>query len=114
MKIQEAVASVQNAPGSMYTREDVISLLNKLEVPSEGGSITAKQIEDLAARIAECIEENVEGLDSDAIDHGTLEFGLNGNEIILEGVELDSREIARAASSGIEELIEDFFTSESQ
>tara|TARA_R110000868_G_scaffold158226_1_gene386213 strand:+ start:75 stop:455 length:381 start_codon:yes stop_codon:yes gene_type:complete len=109
MKIQEAVASVQNAPGSMYTREDVISLLSKLEAPQESGRLTTQQVSDLYERIVAQVKENAENIDSDVIDKDSADFSLNYKEIELESVDIDTREIARVVVDGIGDVIDTFF-----
>jgi hypothetical protein len=111
--IQETVASVQNAPGSIYTREDVISLLNKIQVTESVTKmcpLTQFQIESLCDTITDAIRENAEGLDSDCIDKDSAEFTLNySNCIELDSVGFDSGNIADTVVSGIGELIEDWF-----
>ena len=107
--IQEAVASVQNAPGSMYTREDVISLLNRIKV-EKGSGPTDRQIKDLVERIVETVNDNASSLSTDdVLDTYSAEFELNGNEISLSSVDIDCSKIADEVTDGIESVIEEFF-----
>ena len=111
--IQETVASVQNAPGSMYTREDVISLLNKIEVTESVTKInplTQFQIESLCDKITDAIRENAENLDSDCVDKDSAEFSMNYNNCVeLDSVGFDSDSVADAVVDGIGDVIEEWF-----
>ena len=106
--IQETVAAVQNAPGSIYTREDVISLLHKIE--NKGGSLTQDQIATLCELICEKVKDNAENLETeDVCDTDSAEFELNGNEISLCSVDVYTRGIRDAVVEGIGEVVEGFF-----
>ena len=108
--IQETVASVQNAPGSIYTREDVISLLNKIEAPASTGKIDQQVVKDLFDAIKEEIKDNARNLDSsDVVDTSTAEFSLNYNEVQLDSVDIDTDNIADAVVRGLYDTIEEFF-----
>jgi hypothetical protein len=109
MTIAETVASVQNAPGSMYTREDVISLLNRIEMPSAPGSLDEKQIRELINKVVKTIEDNGSNLDSDCIDTGSAEFSLNYNEVCLDSVDFDTDAITSTLTDGLADAIEEFF-----
>lgn len=107
MTIAQAVASVQNAPGSMYTREDVISLLGRIQ---EGGSITKDQIEELIEKVLDMIKGNADNLDTeDVCETSSAEFDLNGNEISLSSVDVNTDGIADAVVDGVGDAIEEFF-----
>lgn len=108
--IQETVASVQNAPGSMYTREDVISLLNKIQVPTASAKIDQQVIKDLFDAIRDEVKDNASNLDSsDVVDSSTAEFSLNYNEVQLDSVDIDTDNIADAVVRGLYDTIEEFF-----
>lgn len=108
MTIEQAVAAVEIAPGSMYTREDVISLLWKIE--TKGGSLTQDQIAHLCELICEQVKSNAENLDTeDVCDTDSAEFELNGNEISLCSVDVYVRGIRDAVVEGIGEVVEGFF-----
>lgn len=111
MTIEQTVAAVKNAPGSMYTREDVISLLSKLDVAttSESVGLSAAQMKGLIEAIVEKVEENCEDLSSDYVDQSSATFSLNYNEIELDSVDLDTRAIAKDVVDGLEDRITEFF-----
>ena len=98
--IQETVASVQNAPSSIFTREDVINLLNGIEAPQSSSKLSQDQINDLCKQIVACVKDNAENLDSDAIDKDSAEFTMQYNNTVeLDSVEFDTDAIAREVVS---------------
>jgi len=109
MTIAETVASVQNAPGSMYTREDVISLLNRIEVPLTSSSLDEEQVRELIKKVIKTIEDNGRNLDNDCIDTGSAEFSLNYNEVQLDSVDFDTDAVTSTLTDGLADAIEEFF-----
>ena len=112
--IEQTVAAVKNAPGSMYTREDVISLLEKIEIEQASeakvGKLTTQQVSDLCKKVIDQINENADNLSTnDVVDLDSAEFELNGNEINLYSVDIDTNQIADSVVDGIGDVIEEFF-----
>ena len=108
--IQQAVASVQNAFPSIYTKDDVIKLLESILIPEERSvGLSQSQVEELCRRVVEQVEENADNLDRDCVDTDSAEFELNGNEISLYSVDVDTKEITRVVVDGIGDVIEEFF-----
>ena len=110
--IQQAVASVQNAPSSIFTREDVIKLLENIEIeaPKGGIQIDRQIIKDLSEAVLDEIKRNAGNLDSsDVCDLSSAEFSLNYNEISLDSVDVDTDQIAENVVCGIYDVIEEFF-----
>ena len=110
--IQEAVASVQNAFPSIYTKDDVVKLLTSIEIdsPKSSSSISQDQINELSRLIVAQVKENAENLDSDAIDRDSAEMSMGySNTVELDSVEFDTDAIAREVVCGIGDVIEDFF-----
>lgn len=110
--IQQAVASVENAFPSIYTKDDVIKLLNSIEIQAPSGiaKIDKQIVKDLTEAIMDEIRDNVENLGcSDVCDLGSAEFELYGNEIQLSSLDIDTEEITSNVVSGISDVIEEFF-----
>ena len=110
--IQEAVASVQNAFPSIYTKDDVVKLLTSIEIdsPKSSSSISQDQINELCRLIVAQVKENAENLDSDAIDRDSAEMSMGySNTVELDSVEFDTDAIAREVVCGIGDVIETFF-----
>jgi len=133
MIIQDVINQVTQSSGSIFTREDVISILQSLEleeqgtleVPKKGKKgkkerfgtirkglaiiINESQMEQLAEEIAEHVGNRIRGIDAEAaFDECTAEFDLNGNEISLVSVELNHSVIYDEATGGITDVIEEF------
>ena len=108
--IQQAVASVQNAPSSIFTREDVINLLNGISAPKGGLQMDRQTTKDLCEAILSTVKDNARSLDtSDVCDLSSAEFSLSYNEIQLDSVDIDSDSIAENVVNGIYDTIEEFF-----
>ena len=110
--IQQAVASVQNAFPSIYTKDDVVKLLTSIEIeaPKSSSSISQDQIHELSRLIVAQVKENAENLDSDAIDRDSAEMSMGySNTVELDSVEFDTDAIAREVVCGIGDVIETFF-----
>ena len=106
MVITEAITAVETAIGSMYTREDVISLLKKLEAPPAKGNVDVSALINV---INDAIKDTADNLDNGIIDLGSATFELNYNEISLESVDFDTSEIARYMKADVEEAINNYF-----
>ena len=109
--IQQAVASVQNAFPSIYTKDDVVKLLESIEIesPKSSSSISQDQINELSRLIVACVKENAENLDTDAIDKDSAEMSMGySNTVELDSVEFDTSVIAREVVCGIGDVIETF------
>ena len=111
--IQEAVASVQNAFPSIYTKDDVVKLLTSIEIetPKESsGKLSQDQINDLCRKIVAQVRENAEGLDTSCIDKDSAEMSMGySNTVELDSVEFDTSEVADQIVDGIGDVIETFF-----
>lgn len=108
--LQQTVASVQNAPSSIFTKEDVLNLLNGINAPKGGIEIDRQIVKDLSEAILEAVKENIANLESsDVCDLSSADFSLSYNEIQLDSVDIDTHEIASNAVNGIYDVIEEFF-----
>jgi hypothetical protein len=99
----------QQLPG-FYSVEQVIKIINDIETPTAGGSLTEDQINRLIEVIADKVESNAENLTTDEVcDVDSAEFDLNGNEISLSSVDVNTTGISEAVVYGVGEAIEEFF-----
>jgi len=86
MKKQDVLNRVLNSESSIFSKDDVVRLIEMVEMYD----LTSKSItvSDIGAAIEEAI--NVLSRNSyDIVDKSTAEFDLNGNEISLVEVDLD-------------------------
>jgi uncharacterized protein (UPF0335 family) len=111
--IQQAVASVENAFPSIYTKDDVVKLLNSIEIetPKSGFKVTKEQIEELVENIESRLERNANNLSTeDVVDMSSAEFSIGyGNCIELDSIDINSSDITSEMMSGVQDVIEDFF-----
>ncbi len=114
---KEAVASVENAPTSIFAKEDVLHLLKSIQFPKSQpdqtlevkGRFTKDQVSTFFQVLMDEIKSNIDNLDNDTIDKSSAEFSLNYNEIELDSVDLDTREIERQVTDGLADKLEEFF-----
>ena len=88
---------------SFYSLDQVIELIKGIEV----GSVI--DVDGLYSEIKAHLEENIDEMDSEeAVDFSSAEFSLSYNEINLDDVKIDSREVASRACYGLPDLIAGF------
>jgi len=111
--IQQAVASVQNAFPSIYTKDDVVKLLESIEIeaPKSGFKVTRDQIDELLENLQSRLDKNANNLDtSDVVDTSSVEFSIGyGNTIEIDSIDVYSDQISSEMMSGVQDVIEDFF-----
>ncbi len=101
-KVENAIELVKNSPASLFTKEDVIKLLNDVsDVPAgdeDKVTITDEQIEELIDAVR---SELSMGLDNNLVDYDSAQFELNGNKIELTDVDIDTDPIEDIAEDAI-------------
>lgn len=99
MKKQDVINLVEQSAGSLFTKEDVINLINKVEGEN------SVNFDELKGRIIAIIE-NADTSDIEP-DKYRAEFRIaNGNEVELEDVEFNVQHYVDAINHDIEELFE--------
>jgi hypothetical protein len=101
MKREEAINKVNEGIGSIYTKEDVINLINQIEdtqveTPSFDGEPIVKAVMDMWKEDVQDIFNNLySNINSDTIiNKNECEFDLeNGNEVVLYEVSFNEYEI---------------------
>ena len=111
MTKQEAIDTINASFPSIWSREDVLQLINRIdEVPSGIAQIDKQTVKNLSEAIMDEIRSNVENLGcSEVCDLSSAEFELYGNEIQLSSVDIDTDEITRNVMDNITDVIEEFF-----
>jgi hypothetical protein len=101
-KVENTIELVKNSPASLFTKEDVIKLLNDVsDVPAgdeDKVTITDEQIEELIDAVR---SELSMGLDNNLVDYDSAQFELNGNKIELTDVDIDTDPIEDIAEDAI-------------
>jgi predicted metal-dependent hydrolase len=118
-KIESAIANVQTAFPSIFSKEDVVSILEGLlaEVDSEEetevvtSGLNEDQISELIQKIQESISRKMDRMDtSDLVDTSTAEFNINyGNTLELESVDVNGDYIADEVNEVVDEEIRNYF-----
>ena len=109
--IQQAVASVQNAFPSIYTKDDVIKLLESIQIEESSGKLSNEQIEELTRSIQERVVRVINRADvSDVVDLGSAEFEISyNNQLELSNVDLDLSGLESEVEGTIENTVTKFF-----
>lgn len=95
MTIEQAIESVQNSAGSLFTREDVVTLLNKV-----GNQPKATEPSALVRKLLE-ITEAVDNIEADL---ESASFDIDGDRLSVSEIDIDGKQIAQDL---LNELIDD-------
>lgn len=97
--IEQAKANVENSFGTIYSKEDVLKILNSIQVESEPSesiiNITSEQYDELAGQIARNVAEAIERMDCIS----GWDLSMSYNEVSVDNLEVNDVEI--------EEIVED-------
>lgn len=101
MNLKELKQTIQDSPSSIFTKEDVLNLLNKVN--------KSHFTQTLADEMRYEINNQLKTLNEDEIvDFDSANFDLDDNKIILQGIEVDLSKI----ESIIETVLDDNVTEE--
>ena len=101
VSIDQAITNVNECMSSVFTKNDVLGLLQSIEMK------TSFDKESIISFVERYVEDQVEQLDAgDILDLSSAEFELNGNEICLESVNIDTRDLTRNIMGGIDEAVD--------
>ncbi len=97
--VQQAKALIDNSVSSIYSKDDVLAILNRIQTepePSESIiNITSEQYSDLASKIARNVAEAIERMDCIS----GWDLSMSYNEVSVDNLEVNDVEI--------EEIVED-------
>jgi hypothetical protein len=111
-KVENTIELVKNSPASLFTKEDVIKLLN--EVSDVSADDDDGEDDDKTTMTADQINELIDSvhfelgmaLDSDnLVDYGSAKFDLDGDTISLTSVDVDPNDV----ESIVEDAIRSWF-----
>ena len=104
MTLENAITTVDKCISSVFTKQDVMDILQSLELKS---NLTKKDLVDF---ISDYVEKQVNELNcEDIIDHRSVEFSLQGNEICLDNVEIDTDDLRLNILGEIDDSVDTFF-----
>jgi len=91
--------SIVESVSSIFTKEDVLKLIDSIEVSESSKVSFDEDFVDELMNLVESIESDVEDIE---VDEDDVEFGLDGNRLYIESVDIDKGSI----ESNIRELRE--------
>lgn len=102
--IAETIEFVENSFPSIWTREDVLTILKEIE---DMNGISEGTIHDIAHDIKEEVYSTIDNLDfSDAVDNKSCSFDIeNDNEIVITNLEVDSSSVADEVTNDLNSKI---------
>lgn len=104
VSIDQAVVKVNECMSSVFTKEDVLNLLQSIEVKASFDK------EIFVKFVKQYVEEQVEELETcDILDLGSAEFCLNGNEIELEDIRIDTGDLTKNILCDIDSAVDELF-----
>jgi hypothetical protein len=119
-KIETTVKRVQESPSSVFTKEDVLSLIKSLEAPAEAKEVNpekkdssprevaGKMLEELKGRILEKFRDELDdSMESDLVDFDSAEFSLFDRRIELDSIEVNKDAIVETLESVLSDLVID-------
>ena len=111
MNKQQTIELLQQQLPGFYSVEQVIKLINDIDVdetsqPTAPLSLTEDQLEDIKEKIYNAIDRCMGNMYSDdLVNVDSAEFSLNGNEIQLDSVDVNTDEIADNIHSVVLEVL---------
>jgi len=103
--IEQAKANVENSFGSIYSKEDVLAILNNIQIEPETSesiiNITSEQYSDLASKIAYNVAKAIEGMDCIS----GWDLSMSYNEVSVDNLEDNESEIEEIVEDTISEWV---------
>lgn len=101
--LQEMIDGVKNSISSVFTKSDVLDILNRIEVKVTEPEFTDHQMEELIDHV----RSGLQYLDStDIVDKESAQFGIeDGNVLVVTDIEVDTNYI----EDEVEESIRNWF-----
>jgi hypothetical protein len=102
MKKVNVLESVQNSVSSIFSKEDVISLINSIEESNFDVKLISRKLQDLQSTIS----YEFQNLNSDeVVDYGSVEFSIGyQNRIEVEDMNINIERLTEIVEGAIEEF----------
>lgn len=113
MKLSQVILKIEDSASSLFTKEDVLKIVNLIDEESDDSSscktsctrLSEDEISDIAARIAERIENDIN--DWTELDNITISAGSYGGGIDDSSFTVDTSSLASAVEDAIADYFED-------
>ena len=103
IKLTEAKELLNNNISSIYTKQDVLDLLDRLDMGSNIDNIT-----EIFKKIKEEFSNDLTHVLERIVDKDDITLELNGNEIYIDDIEINTSVIEDVLSDVLESLEADF------
>ena len=105
--LEQTVTLVNESVSSIFTKDDVLALLNRI-TPSSGSVIDQDKLMKL---LSEEVDSAINDLSSDdVVDFGTAEFSLNYNEVQLDDISLNPDTIGEKIQDALDRALNEYFS----
>ena len=102
MTKQQTIDQIKNSLPGFYSAEQVIEMLTKIEEPAQLTLLKDEFMDEFHSML----ENKLDRYGMDFVDSDSAEFGLRGNEIVLESVCLNAVDIADKATEILHVMLE--------
>lgn len=97
MKKQELINKVNESLGSLFTKDDVIKVIEMLDEGGAQDGYTAEQVNTMIEDLVEDIINNVENCDGDDIvREDDITLSLSGMELTIDSVDVNLKPVYNA------------------
>ena len=105
ISLQEMIDGVRNSISTIFSKEDVLNILNRIEKGSEGNEFTEEQMEELIDHV----RSGLQYVDTDdMVDYDSAEFEIgDGNVIELKDINIDTNSIEDEVEESIRQWFDD-------
>jgi len=109
VSIEQAIALVENQLGSVFTKEDVINLINRIELPKP--AIATELTPELKIQVLNEYESTIKryvsrNSDEEIIDIDSADFTIGyGNRIEIDSISIDTDRLEDIIENAVEEII---------
>ena len=106
-KVENAIELVKNSPASLFTKEDVIKLLNEVsDVPADDedgeDNVKATMTEDQMNELIDAVNFELGMFDSDnMVDYNSAKFELDGDTISVTSIDVDTTDVENIVEDAI-------------
>jgi hypothetical protein len=110
MTKEEAINTINTSFPSIWSREDVLQLINRIDVPEQEKLEGFINKEKMLEKIRNAVENAINGMSNDEIvDISSCEFEIrNGNEIEIDSIGINTSDIADNIMADVEEAVDEY------
>jgi hypothetical protein len=110
MTKEEAINTINTSFPSIWSREDVLQLIERIDVPEQQKIEGFIDREKILEKIKDAVETAINGMNNDDIvDMSECEFDIrNGNEIVLDSFGVNTSDIVDNVMSDVEGAIDEY------